>query len=145
MTLDAKGRLTVPAHFKEALTAAEGGNLVVCKGFERCLQLFPASVWPSVEEALADLPDDSRGAAIKRLIIGSATDVAIDGASRITLPPELREWAGLERETVFMGLGNYFELWDKARRSAEEERLLSGGDLRASMGGISFGRLQRRA
>jgi division/cell wall cluster transcriptional repressor MraZ len=94
---------------------------------------------------LAELPEDRQGAAIKRLILGSATDVAIDGASRIGIAPELREWAGLERDVVFMGLGNYFELWDKTRRAADEEQLLSGTELRAGMAGLSFGRLGRTA
>ena len=145
MTLDAKGRLTVPAPFKDVLMPAEQGQLVVCKGFERCLQVFPRSLWPGVEAMLAELPEDRQGAAIKRLIIGSATDVAIDGASRIGIAPELREWAGLERDVVFMGLGNYFELWDKTRRAAEEEQLLAGTELRAGMAGLSFGRLGRTA
>lgn len=143
MTLDAKGRLTVPAHFKEVLMEAERGQMVVCKGFERCLSLFPASLWPGVEEMLAGLDEDRRGAAIKRLILGSATEVAIDAASRISLPQELRQWAGLDRDVVFMGLGNHFELWDKAAQDAEQEELLRGGDLRSGLTGISFGRLKR--
>ena len=61
---------------------------------------------------------------LRRLYIGSATEVAIDGASRVLLPPELRGWAGLEREVVFMGLGNRFELWDKARYDAHEAAVL---------------------
>ena len=145
MTLDAKGRLTVPAPFKDVLMPAEQGQLVICKGFERCLQVFPRSLWPGVEEMLAELPEDRQGAAIKRLIIGSATDVIIDAASRISVAPELREWAGLERDVVFMGLGNYFELWDKSRRAADEEQLLSGSELRSGMSGLSFGRLKRVA
>jgi MraZ protein len=143
MTLDAKGRLTVPVHFKDSLMAAENGQLVVCKGFERCLRLIPASLWPQVEAMLAEVDEDLRGAAIKRQIIGSAVDVAIDAAARITIPPELREFAGLQRDVVFMGLGNHFELWDKTRRAADEERLLTGGDLRDGVSGFSMGRLKR--
>ena len=143
MTLDAKGRLTVPVHFKDSLMAAEQGQLVVCKSFERCLQLVPASLWPQVEAMLGEVAEDVRGAATKRLIMGSAADVVIDGAARITIPPELREFAGLERDVVFMGLGNHFELWDKTRRAADEERLLAGGDLRDGVAGFSMGRLKR--
>lgn len=143
MTLDAKGRLTVPVHFKDSLMSAEQGRLVVCKGFERCLQLVPASLWPQVEAMLAEVAEDVRGAATKRLIMGSAADVIIDSAARITIPPELREFAGLERDVVFMGLGNHFELWDKTRRLAEEESLLVGGDLRNGVVGLSMGRLKR--
>jgi MraZ protein len=143
MTLDPKGRLTVPVHFKDLLMTAEQGRLVVCKSFERCLQLVPASLWPQVEAMLSEVAEDLLGAAAKRLLIGSATDVTIDSAARITIPPELREFAGLERDVVFMGLGNHFELWDKKARAAEEEALITAGGLRNGVSGLSMGRLKR--
>jgi MraZ protein len=79
-------------------------------------------VWDQFETRLNALPASADG--LRRLYIGSATEVAIDGASRVLLPPELRAWAGLEREVVFMGLGNRFELWDKARYDAHEAAVL---------------------
>ena len=63
----------------------------------------------------------------RRLYIGSATDVEIDGGSRVLVPPELRAWAGLEREVVFMGVGDKFELWDKARYEAGEAVTIAAG------------------
>jgi MraZ protein len=62
----------------------------------------------------------------RRLYIGSATDVEIDGASRVLIPPELRKWAGLDRDVKFMGVGAYFELWDSARYEEREAAMLAG-------------------
>ena len=61
-----------------------------------------------------------------------------DGASRVLLPPELRAWAGLEREVVFMGMGNRFELWDRARYDAHEAEVL-GQDMNAQLSGLFIG------
>ncbi len=134
MTLDSKGRLTVPAQFKDILVTAEQGKLVVCKNIERSLQLFPASVWARYEAKLRAL-DDSH-AAVKRRFIGSANELAIDNGSRILIPPELREWAGLERDVIFMGMGSRFELWDKAKLDAHEAES-EEATLRAQQAGLS--------
>lgn len=118
VTLDGKGRVTVPARYRDTLVAAEGGRMFVTKSRERCLLLLPGSVWDRLEAKInAKAANASK---LRRRYVGSATEVAIDGASRVLLPPELREWAGIERDVVFMGLGSYFELWDKARLQAQE-------------------------
>ncbi len=122
LTLDGKGRLTVPARWRDLLMSAVGGQLMVSKSHVRCLSLFPRPVWDQFETRLNALPASADG--LRRLYIGSATEVAIDGASRVLLPPELRAWAGLEREVIFMGLGNRFELWDRARYEAHEAAVL---------------------
>ena len=121
MTLDGKGRVTVPSRYRDVLMSAVEGQLVVSKSHVRCLSLFPRPVWEQFESRLNTLPASADG--LRRLYIGSATEVAIDASSRVLLPPELRAWAGLEREVVFMGLGNRFEIWDKARYDALIQRL----------------------
>jgi MraZ protein len=120
LTLDGKGRITVPARHRDVLMSTVQGQLVVSKNTADCLTLFPRSVWDAFEASLGALPASHDR--VKRLFIGSATDVAIDSASRVLIPPELREWAGLERDVIFMGMGNRFELWDKARYAAEEAK-----------------------
>lgn len=122
LTLDGKGRITVPARWRDVLMSAVQGQMMVSKSHVRCLSLFPRPVWDQFETRLNALPASADG--LRRLYIGSATEAAIDGASRLLLPPELRAWAGLEREVVFMGLGNRFELWDKARYDAHEAAVL---------------------
>ncbi|MFM8766658.1 MAG: division/cell wall cluster transcriptional repressor MraZ [Rubrivivax sp.] len=122
LTLDGKGRITVPARWRDVLVSAVQGQMMVSKCHVRCLSLFPRPVWDQFEARLNALPASADG--LRRLYIGSATEAAIDGASRVLLPPELRDWAGLEREVVFMGLGNRFELWDKARYDAHEAAVL---------------------
>jgi MraZ protein len=125
LTLDAKGRLTVPARYRDVLMEAVQGQLVIGKNPARCLTLYPRPVWEAFEEYLRSRPE--KDLPWKRLYIGSATEVEIDGASRVLVPPELREWAGLQRDVVFMGVGDRFELWDKATYHRAEESTLAQG------------------
>lgn len=125
LTLDAKGRLTVPARYRDVLVSTVEGQLVIAKNPAGCLTLYPKPVWEAFEADIARLPMKFEG--WRRLYIGSASDVEIDGASRVLIPPELRAWAGLEREVVFMGVGDKFELWDKARYEAGEAMTIAGG------------------
>jgi MraZ protein len=125
LTLDAKGRLTVPSRYRDELVSTVAGQMVISKNHAGCLSLYPRPVWDAFEQDLVRLP--AKHEAWRRLYIGSATDVEIDGASRVLVPPELRDWAGLERDVMFMGVGEKFELWDKARYDAAEARALDAG------------------
>ncbi len=122
--VDEKGRLTVPSKFATVLGTTVGGQLVVAKSPDGCLSLYPLPVWEQFEADMRDWPFEMDG--WRRLYVGSATDVEIDGASRVLIPPELRRWAGLEREVKFMGVGAYFELWDSTRYDEREARMLAG-------------------
>jgi MraZ protein len=122
--VDEKGRLTVPSKFATVLAATVGGQLVVAKSPDGCLSLYPLPVWEQFEADMRTWPFEMDG--WRRLYVGSATDVEIDGASRVLIPPELRRWAGLEREVKFMGVGAYFELWDSTRYDEREARMLAG-------------------
>jgi MraZ protein len=125
LTLDVKGRLTVPSRYRDVLVSTVEGQMVISKNHAGCLTLFPKPVWESFEAELARLPMKHEG--WRRLYIGSATDVEIDAGSRVLVPPELRSWAGLAREVVFMGVVDRFELWDKARYEAGEALTIAGG------------------
>lgn len=123
--LDGKGRMTVPARHREVLAAVAQDRLTITKSPKRCLIVFPRPAWETFRAKLLQLPmsaDDWR-----RIFIGSAMDVDIDNASRVLVPPELREWAGLERDVLLMGMGARFELWDKVRHDAHEASVMAAG------------------
>ena len=123
LTLDGKGRITVPARWRDVLMATVQGQMVVTKNPDGCLSLYPLPVWEAFENNVLALTTEDD--AWRRFFIGSATEVELDSAARVLIPPELRAWAGLEREVKFMGVGAYFELWDSARHDARETEALA--------------------
>lgn len=112
LTLDAKGRMSIPARYRDALLAEEQGRLTLTRHPDGCLMLYPRSAWEAKRQQIAALPAVARP--LQRLLLGSAQDVEMDGAGRILVAPELRVAAGLEREVMLLGLGGSFELWDHA-------------------------------
>lgn len=125
LMLDGKGRVTVPARHRDALKATCNDQLTITKNPKRCLTIFPRPAWESFRAKLLALPmsnDDWR-----RIYIGSASHVEIDGASRVLIAPELREWAAIERDVLLIGMGARFELWDKTRHEAHEATVLAAG------------------
>jgi MraZ protein len=125
LTLDGKGRITVPARWRDMLVAAANGQLVVAKNPDGCLALYPLPVWEQFEASVLALSTEDE--AWRRIFIGSATEVEIDSAARVLIPPELRAWAGLERDVKFMGVGPNFELWDMARYEQREAEAIARG------------------
>jgi len=125
LTLDGKGRVTVPARWKDVLMATVQGQMIVAKNPDGCLSLYPLPVWEQFESNVLSLPTEDE--AWRRFFIGSATEVEIDSGSRVLVPPELRSWAGLEEKVKFMGVGSHFELWDMARHEAHEAEAVARG------------------
>ena len=123
LTLDGKGRITVPARWRDVLMATVQGQMVVTKNPDGCLSLYPLPVWEAFENNVLALTTEDD--AWRRFFIGSATEVELDSAARVLIPPELRAWAGLERDVKFMGVGAYFELWDSARHETREAEALA--------------------
>lgn len=111
ISIDTKGRLTVPTKYREAL----GLSLVLTIDTEeRCLLLYPSSKWQIIEDNLQRLPSfNPASRRIQRLLIGHATDTMVDGAGRILLPPLLRDYAKLDKKVVMIGQGSKFEVWDE--------------------------------
>ena len=113
--LDAKGRLAIPAKFRGAL--ADG--LVVTRGIDRCLAVYPLSAWQALAakiDALSTADADARQ--FKRIVFAEAVDGTLDGQGRIVVPPELRRYAGIEREVFVVGVNTSLEIWDAARWEA---------------------------
>lgn len=108
--IDAKGRLIVPAKFRELL----GEEFVVTKGLDHCLFGYPNEEWDLFEEKLRKLPIQNKKARqTKHFFISCATDCEIDNQGRILIPSVLREFAGLEKEVAIVGNGERIEIWDR--------------------------------
>ena len=107
--LDEKGRLILPAKYRGAL--AEG--LVITKGQERCLYVWPVDEFARITEQMRTAPVTSKAARdYMRVFFAGASDEVPDGQGRITIPPALREYAGLTRDCVVIGASTRVEIWD---------------------------------
>lgn len=124
LSLDAKGRLSVPTRHRDVLQATASGQLTLTKNPDGCLWVFPRPEWEKFRAKIAALPMSAQG--IKRIFLGHAMDVEMDGTGRVLISPELREAAGITKDALLLGMGNYFELWDKATYDAKEAAVMQG-------------------
>lgn len=124
LSLDGKGRLSVPTRHREALASAASGQLTITRHPHGCLMLFPRPAWEQFRERIAQLPPSAQW--WKRIFLGNAMEVQMDSTGRVLVSPELRQAAGIQRDTLLLGMGNYFELWDKATYEAQEAVAMQG-------------------
>ena len=123
LNLDAKGRLSMPARYRECIQTSCGGSLVITVDVDRCLLIYPYPEWERIEQKLMQLPSiDKQVRRLQRLLLGHATECEIDGQHRILLPPPLRQFAGLTKHAALIGQGNKLELWDQEVWSKMRER-----------------------
>lgn len=107
-TIDEKGRLTIPAKFRNTLAS----GLVLTRGLDTCLVVYPNSGWQDLAERVAKLPmSDKRVRAYRRRVFSGAVDLTPDRQGRILVPPYLREFAQLGNEVVVAGSFDYIEIW----------------------------------
>lgn len=110
--LDAKGRLAIPAKFRGAL----GDGLVVTRGIDRCLAVYPLAAWQTLAERVSALSiSDPDARQFRRMVFAEAVDEVLDAQGRILVPPELRRYAELDREVSVVGMNTYLEIWNPAR------------------------------
>lgn len=130
LSLDAKGRLAIPARHRDALTSS-AGELVVTGHPHRCLLIYPADAWqPIRDKVLAGSSLEPRSAMLKRLLVGFAREERLDGAGRVLVAPELRQFAELEKSVWLVGQGSHFELWSDAGWQKQQELMFGmGADL----------------
>lgn len=111
-TVDAKGRLIVPSKFRENL----GDEFVVTKGLDGCLFVYDNNEWTAFEEKLKTLPLTNKEARqFVRFFLAGAASLEVDKQGRILLPANLREFAGLDKEAVLIGVASRIEIWSKER------------------------------
>jgi len=114
ITMDAKGRLAVPAKLRDTLAATCGGRVVITADTqERCLIIYPEPVWQELVPKIQALPNiDRKAKRIQRLLLGHATPLEIDEATgRVLLSPTLRDYAGLKKKIRLVGQSNKIEIW----------------------------------
>ena len=128
VNLDAKGRMAVPARVREPLTQGGTVKLVLTAHPEGCLLLYPEPAWEPIRARVMAFPSLDRQLNLwKRLLIGFAQECEPDGAGRLLIPPELRDFARITRQVMFVGQGTHFEIWDLEQWNAQLEILRSGG------------------
>lgn len=121
-TIDTKGRISVPSKFREVLSTNYDDRLIITN-FDNCLWAYPNKEWQIIEEKVSALPQfKAEVRAFQRAFISAASECPIDKQGRILIPPPLREYAGIEREVVFVGMVKRIEIWSKERWIKEFEK-----------------------
>ena len=119
LNLDAKGRMSVPARHRDALLLQGEGRVTLTKHPDGCLLLFPRPEWEAFRARVAQLPMDAHW--WRRIFLGNAAEIDLDGAGRILITPELRTAANIEREIMLLGMGSHLEIWDANTYAAKEQ------------------------
>ncbi len=110
--IDEKGRIMIPVKLRAAI---DGDSLILTRGVDQCLWLFPVSEWQKVSQQIMSATSilQARARMIQRRIIAPAQETEIDRSGRINIAPVLRTFAQLKKECVILGINNYIEIWDE--------------------------------
>lgn len=115
-TLDSKERFVLPAKFREKVKKMKHKTFYLTRGLDGCLFLFPQEVWKKLEEKLQSVSftrEQSRN--FNRLYFSGAQEVEIDAQGRLILPGYLKEYAGIKKEILIIGVGDRIEIWDREK------------------------------
>ncbi len=111
--LDAKGRVSIPSKFRDDL----GGTFVLSKGLDNCLYAYSVREWEGFQNELLALKG-ADAQKVRRFFFSGASECEIDSQGRVVLPPVFREYAGLKKELVIIGVSSRAEIWDKEKWEA---------------------------
>ena len=116
VTLDAKGRIAIPASYRQSLVDDCAGRLVITRHWDGCLLIYTSTEFQKFEAQLLEKGSlNPKVRDIQRFFIGNARDIDMDRQGRLLLPSNLRAVASLESKAVLSGMGNLFELWDESQ------------------------------
>jgi transcriptional regulator MraZ len=134
-TVDAKGRIAVPARFRAQLA----GQAFVTRWIDACLAIFPRDAWDVLAARVAGLPvTDANARTFSRFVFSGAFEVEIDGQGRVLVPANLREFADLKAEAVVVGSRDHVELWSPARWAEYSDRMNSPDVLAEHLQGLGI-------
>lgn len=131
LSLDAKGRLAIPARHRDAL-AVDDGQVVLTAHPHGCLLVYPVPAWAPIRDKVLAAPSlDPTAAMLKRMLVGFAQEEALDAAGRVLVAASLRQFANLEKQVWLVGQGSHFELWSDAGWQAQQQAMMAlvGGGL----------------
>nr|PZN19514.1 MAG: division/cell wall cluster transcriptional repressor MraZ [Pseudomonadota bacterium] len=115
-TIDAKGRVSLPARFRDLVLASGDARVVLAPfPFDPCVRLYPMRSWEDYERKISELSSlDAKVLRFKRILLSGAFECEIDRPGRVLVPQKLREQANLEKEVLWAGMGDFIELWSNA-------------------------------
>ncbi|HCU25228.1 MAG TPA: cell division/cell wall cluster transcriptional repressor MraZ [Deltaproteobacteria bacterium] len=136
--IDEKGRTSLPARFREVLSANYDERLIVTT-FDNCLWAYPVKEWTAIEDKIAALPQFKiEVKALQRVFVSGAAECPLDKQGRIVIPPTLRDYAGLKKDIVFVGMTKRIEIWSKEKWaeifSASQAKIESSSEDLANLG-----------
>ena len=117
--------MSVPARHRDALLLQGQGRVTLTKHPDGCLLLFPRPEWEAFRARVAQLPMDAHW--WRRIFLGNAAEIDLDGAGRVLITPELRTAANIEREIMLLGMGSHLEIWDASTYAAKEQAAIAQG------------------
>lgn len=145
ITMDAKGRISLPARLRERLCAGEGEGLLVLTSFKGRIWGYTEEMWQKYESwVMEDSPFEENTMLFAQAFLADATDCTVDRQGRILIPPALREYAALERECVIANLPDHVEIWDAERWREHRARVLEQVDRAGGLDGLFSRRKESR-
>lgn len=140
ISIDSKGRFLMPAGIKKQVADGDLRDVIINRGFEKCLVVYPAKTWEALQKKLNTLNDfNPKAREFKRVFLNGATAVELDKTGRVLLPKSLQDHAQLDKDMVLVGLGNKMELWSSDLYEKYMEESMSGfSDLASEVAGSDF-------
>jgi MraZ protein len=118
LSLDVKGRMTIPTRYRDALLAQSKGTLALVESDDGCLLLMAQSLW---DQRIARFSDDDADSERRRFWLGLSDTPEIDNQGRVLINPVLRDGAKIQRDVILLGVGTHFEIWDAATLEAHKQ------------------------
>jgi len=121
-SMDQKGRVSIPSKLRDEL----GGEFMICKGFDKCLNIYPVSEWEAFARKIKELPEAKQRHA-RRYFFSGTNEGSLDPQGRIAVPPVYRQFAALEKDVVIIGNENHLEIWSVTEWENEQQHMSAEG------------------